>query len=1436
MEIGQYVYHKRFGVGKVKEINNNSCNVIFHDGLIRQIVTGGVLNFLEEIPKAISKFFLTHQPEEFFDDYTCQKGYKYCQQSRIKDITFLGNCIRANVLGTSLYTLDLNIVNNTLDEASCSCPVGLYCKHTAAVFIYFYQQFYEFSSAISQDLSDDIKDAIRRYGMANQINPDDVYNLVEAFRKIDKRNIGNFIQFLTENEFINHPFIIYCYTVSTDVLDNYSEHLPAKFYSIYNQVKYTNRMNSYYPDDYVIYYHAITAFLNRDFTSYLGILAELKSKKTDLKRIVNLIAYAAKNSKLDKFELLDLIYCSHNEYFQTAIFSTLEGKVSIAEIKENDPDLLQSSTILGYLDKEDLSNHFVDLFDNPALATVVAKDIDFFLEKMPKETLGVIIAQRKCFSDIKFQELKTIICAKFANPYLNDYFKTTHKLILRTPIDYSLDLTQLATIDENKFWELFEMNSEVNVGDSEYSIVITLNIGKCALITYKETHRNKRILYSAEAILAPKESDFYLKYLLYKFNEKYDLASVIAEGEKQSLEYLEYKTKQKMLVEINQFSLAVRDYETRRLNEQAKVALVIRFSSNNDNDYSLTMQIGNAKMYKIKDNVRFRDFLRTNAIYAYGKSLELYHTLENFQFEFQKFISLFQITYPDNEIIDSSLLDQYLKCLEGNEVYLDGNLYLISSQKHPLNLKVTEKYNLELENADNIRKIGTTYYVLNRDLKQIYQLDVDYRSSFLVDLACKFQGESIRPIKDYFIKEIYLRYPNLVSVSPSIKTEFSYERVLIQSYFDYQNKNIICETHYLVKGQFVEEESINDIASQTLINLYKEYLLGLGFVDNVLSETDKLINFFNLDFTYLRSLAEVYLSDNVQNKLVMKFKHPVIRLENKNSLVEIFYSNLSYTEEELKVIMQALAKNKRYVLLDDNRIMTFEEQDYQFYQLAKNLGLTNVLARDNVPLYQAFKAANCIDTSFDEYLEKVFHDVTKFKEVAYQLPKLKMELRNYQIEGFKWLKTLEKYHFGGILADEMGLGKTLQIIALLKDCREDMPSLIVCPKSLIFNWISEFRRFDDTLVVKGIYGLSDNRIQIINKMDASKKVIYITSYESLRNDINHYEVDFSYVILDEAQFVKNVAAQKSQVVRQLKANHRLALTGTPIENSILDLWSIFEFIMPNYLPPLKEYENIYDNNYKQIALSVAPFILRRCKSEVLQELPNKYERIIVAQMHEEQRKLYDATILNAKLALKNGNSFETLRMLNYLREICVAPEMYVSDYSSGSAKLDLLYDIIKEYLSNNHKILIFSQYVKVLNIIADKLSQEGLSYFILTGQTKAEDRLLQVNSFNASRQVNLFLISLKAGGTGLNLTGADTVIHVDPWWNVAAENQATDRAHRIGQKSNVEVIKLICEDTIESKILDLQAQKLEIVDKLISQNDDKITSLTKEDLQYILGA
>jgi SNF2 family DNA or RNA helicase len=499
------------------------------------------------------------------------------------------------------------------------------------------------------------------------------------------------------------------------------------------------------------------------------------------------------------------------------------------------------------------------------------------------------------------------------------------------------------------------------------------------------------------------------------------------------------------------------------------------------------------------------------------------------------------------------------------------------------------------------------------------------------------------------------------------------------------------------------------------------------------------------------------------------------------------------------------------------------------------------LLEDNEELYE----------DRDRVIAHMAHQFRAIEDTDYEVPKsLKKIMRNYQKEGFKWLKTLESWGFGGILADEMGLGKTLQAISLLLSAKEEGrtgPSLIVCPASLVYNWEEEIHRFAPALHVRTVTGTQEERKAILTEEGCD---VLVTSYDLLKRDIGQYENrEFDIEIIDEAQYIKNHSTAAAKSVKVIKSRIRFALTGTPVENRLSELWSIFDYLMPGFLYGYetfrKEYEipivkNEDQESMQRLQRLTGPFILRRRKEDVLKDLPEKLEEVRYVRLEEKQQRIYDGQVVQIRQTLNNQseaefsqNKLQILAALTRLRQICCDPSLCLENYDGETAKTDACMELIQGAIEGGHRMLVFSQFTSMLDILKERLQKEGIDFFVLTGSTSKEERRELVRKFNEGT-VPVFLISLKAGGVGLNLTGADLVIHYDPWWNLAAQNQATDRAHRIGQTKKVTVYKLIAKDTIEEKILKLQEKKRELADQILNGEGTSISTLNREEILDIL--
>ena len=544
---------------------------------------------------------------------------------------------------------------------------------------------------------------------------------------------------------------------------------------------------------------------------------------------------------------------------------------------------------------------------------------------------------------------------------------------------------------------------------------------------------------------------------------------------------------------------------------------------------------------------------------------------------------------------------------------------------------------------------------------------------------------------------------------------------------------------------------------------------------------------------------------------------------------------------EYRDIFSSYKNNNRLYRMKNGAYLDLKDKDIeQAFKLIDILNIYNDFDNMKIPNNKAIYLEKLIedeDLSFvngSKYVSNVIKKFDKVKSKNYEIPKdLNATLRDYQVSGFEFFKTLSDYQFGGILADEMGLGKTIQTIAFLLS-NKDKKNIVITPTALIYNWKNELEKFAPTLKVGLLHAAKSEREKILDNIDNYD--VILTTYTTYKNDIDKYKnINFDYCIIDEAQNIKNPDAIITKAIKNVNAKVKFALTGTPIENNIMELWSIFDFIMPGYLYNKSKFKSIFVNNDKNIIELknlIKPFILRRTKKEVITELPDKIEQKIIIDLEKEHKRAYKGyvNLITRKIKENNQDNITVFSYLTKLRQLCLSPELMVKNYQGKNSKLDVLINIIND--SSDEKILVFSQFTKVLEVIGKRLNEENILYSYLDGKTSAKDRVKLVEEFNTNNN-KVFLISLKAGGTGLNLTSANIVVHFDPWWNPAIEDQASDRAHRIGQKNVVNVIKLIAKGTAEERVINLQETKKELIEDVINGNLDNsstLKNLSKDDI------
>lgn len=638
-------------------------------------------------------------------------------------------------------------------------------------------------------------------------------------------------------------------------------------------------------------------------------------------------------------------------------------------------------------------------------------------------------------------------------------------------------------------------------------------------------------------------------------------------------------------------------------------------------------------------------------------------------------------------------------------------------------------------------------------------------------------------------------------------------------------------------------------------------------------DEDRIYRVMSEGIDELLALGEVQCTNRFRARRTIRQVKVSVGVSVSSGLLDLDITTEDVPQDELLDILNSYREKKSYYRLKDGSYVNLDDQSLEL--LAEMMDSMHLKPKEfvqgkmHLPLYRTLylnkmlEENDCVYSERDSRFREMVKEFKTVNDADFDVPQsLSKVMRQHQKDGYKWLRTLETWQFGGILADDMGLGKTLQAIALLLSAKEryekeaagrkkpaDAPvSLIVAPASLVFNWGEEFDRFAPSLRVELITGGQEERQ---TKIGAYRDYdVLVTSYDLLKWDIHHYEgISFTYEIIDEAQYIKNHTTAAAKAVKVVKSRYRYALTGTPIENRLSELWSIFDYLMPGFLysydvfkreieTPAVKYQD--EQAMKRLQKMTGPFILRRLKEEVLKDLPDKLEEVRYVRLAKEQQQLYDGQVIHMRDTIAgqdaaefNKNKLVILTELMRLRQICCDPSLCLEGYRGESSKADACLELIHSAIDGGHRMLLFSQFTSMLEILQSRLDADQIPYYTITGATSKQKRLELVKQFNAG-DTPVFLISLKAGGVGLNLTGADVVIHYDPWWNVAAQNQATDRAHRIGQTKKVTVYKLIAKNSIEEKILKLQEDKRELADQVISGETGQLSGMTREDLLELL--
>lgn len=930
------------------------------------------------------------------------------------------------------------------------------------------------------------------------------------------------------------------------------------------------------------------------------------------------------------------------------------------------------------------------------------------------------------------------------------------------------------------------------------------------------------------------------------------------------------------------FQLMEKEYNEENINKKEVFLfpeLSIGASSSYGTSIQLKAKIGQDKTYALLG--KFNNFytsLKSEMSYRFGSNFcyePSKHYLSDKSLRFLEFIKNLKSRhyYSGNDVyIDSSEVKSLFNIYKEG-VYVNDQKEItpiinsfpfqtnLSKEGHQYHLKVIIKQTCFLtSDGEYLFNDNTIYHldkkqmvllneILDNDLQELVFDENDFPS---------FQKSVLRAIKDKL--ELDESVSNLViEAKPSVKFYFDLNEndINCTPKFVYNNEEIsyFADAGNVIRDIDYENETVSILDNYGFHKLNNLYLLDdfdlmCEFVDNGLDE--------------ISSKYPVYTSEKLKNTNLIKNNSVTTHFSiGKDQILHFDFDLGNVDNDELDSILASIKNKKKYYRLQNGDILSLEQEKLQeLNNLTEDLDLTKEdMENKTIPKYRALyldslkeKKYGIIET--DSLFKNFINQFKEFKNSDLKFTQEELNtLRDYQVSGVKWLYTICKCGFGGILADEMGLGKSLQTIMFIKKMYEenkDSKFLIVCPTALVYNWENEFNKFAPDLSYQVFAGKRQERQELLKKYDGN---IYITSYGLLREDLDIYETkDYRVFVIDEAQNIKNPKTGLTKAVKSITSETKIALTGTPIENTITELWSIFDFIMPGFLSSLVKFQQKYnikdfdeDTNklLTNLKAQVKPFILRRKKKDVIKDLPDKIENNIFIDLNEMQKKYYAAEVKRVndemdKLVNTGGftkNKMMILALLTRLRQICIHPSIYDANYKGESAKMEALLDTVKELVSNGHKILLFTSFKTALYLVKDALNKEDISTYVIDGSVPSKQRQILVDAFNKDK-TNVFLIMLKSGGTGLNLTSADVVIHLDLWWNPQAENQATDRTHRIGQTKTVEVIKLICKGTIEEKILSLQEKKKLLSDKMIEEEMDDNTylkSLSEKDIRDLLA-
>lgn len=933
--------------------------------------------------------------------------------------------------------------------------------------------------------------------------------------------------------------------------------------------------------------------------------------------------------------------------------------------------------------------------------------------------------------------------------------------------------------------------------------------------------------------------------------------------------YIVAKNKIKKIAKEN--PTTSRNKENKMGFEKKLLNLDLDIKRSDTNEFDVQIRIGENNTYlvpKISEFLKCKEVkghLRINGEFLYNSTSMIFSEQD------ERLLNYIHMNLNNFKVVEG-------KTLRISEAYIEDLLKLISDNK-----KVKLNYNYINYESYIIKDDIPLSFTVKLDLNKIIlttkkKLPIPLNDNFTVFLndrkiylPTENQVKNYRIIYSKLKQEGKIEYPkNEASIVSLFKllSNISNDILLgdgikhlcrncykIKSLFKNENNEIKCKVTIDYFGKIINilDKNVecflrdNYFEEEIAMKLERYRFIKKGAEFIFIGDDEERYDFLTNGIQFFKSFSRLEFSKSFNEASLIGSSdiHAIFEGEGENLTFKYDIDGIDYSE--YAKILQSLNEDRDFYKTKKGRILDLRDLGINnFFNIIDNLiyseeiydGTLDVDKSKALFIEDSIKNNNLIFIRGVEVLNVISKKLeSRAIEEVNGIEGLNGVLRSYQLIGVNYLLSLSEMNFGGILADEMGLGKTIQIIAFLL-YKKGKKSLVVTPTSLIYNWKEEFEKFALDLKIGIIHGSKSSRNKILENKDEYD--ILITTYGTIKNDIDFYKSEvFDYCIIDEAQNIKNPKAQNTKVIKEIKAKVKFALTGTPIENSLVELWSIFDFIMPGYLFDEKKFKQKFVNRSEreidELKSLINPFILRRLKRDVITELPEKIEKKYYVPMTTEQKLAYKNYMKEVKLKLKTGedDNITIFSYLTRLRQICQDPILVNKDYTGDSGKLNVALEIIEEVIKEDNKILVFSQFTSVLKKIEEELNKRNIVSKYLDGSTRAKERIRLVSDFNESKESGVFLISLKAGGTGLNLTSAKFVMHMDPWWNPAIEDQATDRAHRIGQKNVVEVIKLIAKDTIEEKVVQLQEEKREIINSVMSDdslNINNISKLTNEEI------